>query len=987
MVELKRLPIVYDIPRDVNIINAYHERYGKFTDPYHEFADICLDNLTWAAHHLLMWQGKPLKLAPFQSVILETLWNKTFPILLASRGAGKTFMLGVYASLRAMLTPGSKIVIVAASFRQSKLVFEYIEQLYNYSPIFRACCPRGIQRPSDQVMLRVGDSVIRALPLGNGEKIRGIRACVSADTLIDTDEGLIEAREIVESPKDFSIYNSEGFEIPKTYCRTNVTDVHEIETTYGFRIQFSDIHRIYTDAGWKDIDELATSDRVRLHSSKIFPSRFVVIPERKIRNEKKTDYDIPNSVNTSVARILGYLISEGCVSNKNGTISFVNTEKEIIDDYCKHFERVFGVKPQIYEREATVDPRGWKCKKSYEAKICRLGVRKYLEDIGLDYLTAPDKYIPWSILRSPRCVVVEFLKGLFEGDGTACLYKNSKRNTDEFYIAYYSASEKLCRQLQTLLLKFGLVGSVSKRAKGKLQYYLRFNRQFAAAFARDIGFISSRKTLICQDALMIFSPKYYDGRSIKIKKINKKIRKDVLYDVCMPKTHKFVGNGILNHNTHIITDEFASINPEIFQVVVRGFASVSSNPIEAATQTHKQRRAIAEGKMRVEDMVHSQGNQIVYSGTANYQFNHFYKILRTHETIILNKILGSSSEINKRLSLHDEDALTEGYLDYRDYAIIRIPYQGLPESYMDEKQIAQAKVTMPSALFQMEYECKFPTDSDGFFKRTLINSATPGMRECGGRAFAVEIEGQPACEYVMGIDPARKTDNFAISIMKLNRSNETYRNVYCYSMRGKRWPVAVRKVRELLKKFNIVRIAMDAGGGGTAVEDLLQDETMIPPGEEAIWRHDDDEHRRYAGRHILEVVNFTPGWIAEANYGMAADIQHKRMLFPYRSLDVAKAFNTKNKDLAKLLETEEEVWVEIDEQINEMCMIVVTPTKTGVQHFDIPELPASQQSTLKTYQRKDRYSAALLASYAARSYMTQGQRRIEPAIGGWVDFL
>ena len=300
---------------------------------------------------------------------------------------------------------------------------------------------------------------------------------------------------------------------------------------------------------------------------------------------------------------------------------------------------------------------------------------------------------------------------------------------------------------------------------------------------------------------------------------------------------------------------------------------------------------------------------------------------------------------------------------------------------MDEKQIAQAKVTMPKALFQMEYECKFPTDSDGFYKRSLINSSTPGMRECGGHSFSVEVEGKPGFEYIMGIDPARKTDNFAISILKLNPSSQTYRNVYCYSMRGKSWPKAVRKVRELLKKFNVVRISMDAGGGGTAVEDLLQDENTIMPGEVAIWRFNEEEHRRYPGKHILDVVNFAPSWIAEANYGMAADIQHQRLLFPYRTLDLAR------KDFTEVEELEENTWVEIDEQINETCMIVVTPTKTGVQHFDIPELPASQQSTLKTYHRKDRYAALLLACHGARSYLSEGQRQIQPNIGGWVDSL
>jgi len=83
----------------------------------------------------------------------------------------------------------------------------------------------------------------------------------------------------------------------------------------------------------------------------------------------------------------------------------------------------------------------------------------------------------------------------------------------------------------------------------------------------------------------------------------------------------------------------------------------------------------------------------------------------------------------------------------------------------------------------------------------------------------------------------------------------------------------------------------------------------------------------------------------------------------------------------------EDIWTEIDEQIKEMCMIVVTPTKTGVQHFDLPELPTNQQGTLKKYQRKDRYSALLLSSYAARCYFSDSQKTIEPFTGGWVDML
>ena len=170
-----RLPVMYELAEDIKLKNPFHERFGKFENPYDEFVDICYANLTFAVFSIMKWKDGPLELAPFQSVILRMLWDKTFPILLMTRGGGKTFMLAVYSLLRAILVIGSKIVIVAASFRQSKLVFDYIEQIYNYSPIVQAAVTK-IARPNDSREMYIGTSSIRALPLGNGEKIRGVRA-------------------------------------------------------------------------------------------------------------------------------------------------------------------------------------------------------------------------------------------------------------------------------------------------------------------------------------------------------------------------------------------------------------------------------------------------------------------------------------------------------------------------------------------------------------------------------------------------------------------------------------------------------------------------------------------------------------------------------------------------------------------------------------------------------------------------------------------
>ena len=60
---------------------------------------------------------------PEQVVILQELWNRAFPMYIASRGFGKSFLLAVYAVLKCTLIPGTKIVIVGAAFRQSKVIF------------------------------------------------------------------------------------------------------------------------------------------------------------------------------------------------------------------------------------------------------------------------------------------------------------------------------------------------------------------------------------------------------------------------------------------------------------------------------------------------------------------------------------------------------------------------------------------------------------------------------------------------------------------------------------------------------------------------------------------------------------------------------------------------------------------------------------------------------------------------------------------------
>ena len=81
-----------------------------------------------------------IELSPFQSLLLYEMWNRKFPMLIGSRGMGKSFMLSVYPLLRALFMPRRKIIVVGAAFRQSKVLFEYMDTIWKNAPILRDLC-------------------------------------------------------------------------------------------------------------------------------------------------------------------------------------------------------------------------------------------------------------------------------------------------------------------------------------------------------------------------------------------------------------------------------------------------------------------------------------------------------------------------------------------------------------------------------------------------------------------------------------------------------------------------------------------------------------------------------------------------------------------------------------------------------------------------------------------------------------------------------
>ena len=451
----------------------------------------------------------------------------------------------------------------------------------------------------------------------------------------------------------------------------------------------------------------------------------------------------------------------------------------------------------------------------------------------------------------------------------------------------------------------------------------------------------------------------------------------------------------------IIADEFASIPREIFENVVAGFAAVSASPIENVRRLASNRKALELGEITAEEaeVVDEGGNQIILSGTAYYDFNHFAEYWKKWRGFI-----NSQGDPKRLAEIFGKDGVPDGF-DWRQYSIIRIPFELLPDGFMDAAQVARSKATVHSGIYQMEFGACFATDSHGFFKRSLIEGCvvspqSPIHLPSGEVSFQAVTRGNPNARYVYGIDPASEVDNFSIVVMEVHEDHS--RIVYCWTTnRGRHkeqlkagvadetdfYSYCARKIRDLMKVFPVYEIALDAQGGGIAIIEALHDKDKFRNGELPIWPTIDEKKEKDTdgepGLHIVEMIQFAKSdWVSEANHGLRKDFEDKTVLFPYFDSATLGLAISDDKLTNKLYDTLEDCIMEIEELKDELSMIIMSQTTSGRDKWDTPEikLPGGRKDRL----RKDRYSSLIMANMSARKILRTPPPPIYNTIGGFV---
>ena len=111
-------------------------------------------------------------------------------------------------------------------------------------------------------------------------------------------------------------------------------------------------------------------------------------------------------------------------------------------------------------------------------------LRRWLDGLGLWGRAAKDKFVPDSLFRASREELGLFLNRLFATDGWATVLASGQAR-----LGYCSASEKLARQVQHLLLRFGVISSLRERS-------VKYEESRRPAFQLDITGAGSIRTFI-----------------------------------------------------------------------------------------------------------------------------------------------------------------------------------------------------------------------------------------------------------------------------------------------------------------------------------------------------------------------------------------------------------------------------------------------------------------------------------------------------------
>jgi intein/homing endonuclease len=333
---------------------------------------------------------------------------------------------------------------------------------YSAEPLFRM--PGAVGRFLNDLMER--EAFVTLL----GPEKRG--KCLDEDTPIVLPDGRVKAIKDVVLDRDPEImsFNEKTMKLePKAisgYWDNGKKNTCKVITRTGREIVTTFNHPYLTPSGWKNVKDIQIGERIAVPCN---------IP--CFGNIQMKEYKI---------KLLAYLITEGGLYS-NSDLRFCSTYIDIQKDFIECVEQMGDkISDKIANNKDFSIINHEFCKGLHSKNQ----TGKWITELGLMGKRSKDKFIPDCIFSLPKPQLKLFLNILFSCDGS--VYKEG--------IEYSSASKKMIHQVYHLLLRFGIVGNISKSIIKERDYWAISikNRDGILKFIDDIGF-SFHKMGIAQE--------------------------------------------------------------------------------------------------------------------------------------------------------------------------------------------------------------------------------------------------------------------------------------------------------------------------------------------------------------------------------------------------------------------------------------------------------------------------------------------------------
>ena len=419
--------------------------------------------------------------------------------------------------------------------------------------------------------------------------IRSSNLCVSGDTRLATQFGLVKVKDLEEMKKKiFATYdyrvngdkNNYGVgvaECIEMYKTKENADIYKIVTKDGYEIKATLWHEFYVlrdNAIMKiPLSEVKLTDKLLIQSD--------------IGQFGKEGY-------YSLGVIAGLVAGDGTFSINHANHSTIHIDlynedielkdmvKEMIEEIIdKEYLTLRNPIKADYKNSMPQEFNHTENSKKIRFSNVRLG---RIFDEKYNFNKETKLKVPEFVFRGKKECVVGYLQGLFSADATVNKIHNDKIPT--FAIQLASISEEFLKEIQILLSNFGIRSKITKLEKrdnfeyidkkgnhkiyhSKPLYRLNINGRNATKFIREIGFLNSKQ----QKALDILKERKEFGlyESKKSEKFEVEIEsieyvgKEDVYDTTQLLNHSLIFNGIVTGNC---TEIFQNTEPNHYKVKV-----------------------------------------------------------------------------------------------------------------------------------------------------------------------------------------------------------------------------------------------------------------------------------------------------------------------------------------------------------------------------------------------------------------------------------